>query len=253
MRYEARGTRYKAREIVILAQLESRTKLQDIEGLVADYLQRHPDFFLRYPDLLLDLEIPHVPGPNVASLVERQVSQLRRKIQRLQHELDEREVRTARERVLMEGLQRTLTRLLVMPDPVRGYQLLAKFLKSDFAADELRVFVFRDDAELQAVTGLKFMARNAKLKYLFIELLNRNKPLCGSLQEEHVRLLFQAAAGHVSSTILIPLRLSDAEVLVAIGSQERNCYGRGFELELLQFLFAMFGTWLEKVLNRPTA
>jgi uncharacterized protein YigA (DUF484 family) len=97
------------------------------------------------------------------------------------------------------------------------------------------------------------MARNAKLKYLFIELLNRGKPLCDSLQDEQVRLLFQAAAGHISSTILIPLRLADAEVLLAIGSQQRNRYSRGFELELLQFLCAMFGTWLERHFTRLTA
>lgn len=233
--------------------MNPRTKPQNVEGLVADHLQRHPDFFLRYPELLLSLEIPHEPGPNVASLVERQVALLRKKMQRLQHDLEQREVRASQERVLMEGLQRSLSKLLVISDPVRGYQLLAKFLKSDFAADELRVFVFRDGAGMETVPGLKFMARNAKLKYLFIELLNRNKPLCGSLQEEHVRLLFQAAAGHISSTILLPLRLADAEVLVAVGSQEQNRYGRGFELELLQFLFAVFGTWLEQVLSRPTA
>ncbi len=48
------------------------------ERRVAEYLQRHPDFFTRHTGLLTDLIIPHGEG-SVVSLVERQVRLLREK------------------------------------------------------------------------------------------------------------------------------------------------------------------------------
>lgn len=97
------------------------------------------------------------------------------------------------------------------------------------------------------------MPRSAKLRYMFIELINRNKPLCGSLQDEHIRMLFQAAAGHVNSTLIVPMRHPKWEGLIAMGSHERGRYGRGFELDMLQHLFAVVGARMDEVLSRPTA
>jgi len=41
---------------------------------VAAYLTKHNDFFVTYPELLNDLEVPHQSGAAV-SLIERQVGQ----------------------------------------------------------------------------------------------------------------------------------------------------------------------------------
>ena len=46
------------------------------DELVADYLRRHPEFFLTQDELLADLRIPHSRGSSV-SLVERQLAVLR--------------------------------------------------------------------------------------------------------------------------------------------------------------------------------
>jgi uncharacterized protein YigA (DUF484 family) len=105
--------------------MKLRAKPADLEALVADYLQRHPDFFLRNADLLLELEIPHQTGPGVASLIERQVAMLRRKIQRLQQSLDQHEAREARNRGQLDSLRRALARLLELDEPAAAVQLLA--------------------------------------------------------------------------------------------------------------------------------
>ena len=46
---------------------------------VAVFLRQHPDFFLRYADLLSDLELPHSRAGDTISLIERQVDGLRQK------------------------------------------------------------------------------------------------------------------------------------------------------------------------------
>ena len=49
------------------------------EGVIADYLKSHPDFFERHPLILLSLKLPHRTGGSAISLVERQVSMLRQR------------------------------------------------------------------------------------------------------------------------------------------------------------------------------
>jgi hypothetical protein len=115
---------------------------------------------------------------------------------------------------------------------------------------EFRLFVFSDQPDPDVGPGVKFLPRTAKLKHMFIELINRNKPLCGSLQDEHIRVLFQAAAGHVNSTVIVPLKYARWEGLAALGSQERGRYGRGFELDMIRFLFSIVGARLDRILAR---
>lgn len=56
------------------------------EQQLCDYLQQHPDFFNRHPELLEKLRIPH-PSGEAVSLVERQLDRLRQQNQQLQHQL----------------------------------------------------------------------------------------------------------------------------------------------------------------------
>jgi len=219
--------------------MDSQRKRDSSTALVVDYLKAHPDFFREHPDLLRALEIPHVTGEGVASLIERQVSMLRSHCTELEQELSQKRTRAGMQREMLQNVHALTLKLLRCDDVGSAYAAILGCLRRDYAVNELRMFVFSDAAEPAHLGGIKFMPRTAKLKYMFIELINRNKPLCGSLQDEHIRMLFQGAAGHISSTLIIPLRHATWEGLVAIGSQERGRYGRGFELDMLQHLFAV--------------
>ncbi|MEY3095074.1 MAG: DUF484 family protein [Burkholderiaceae bacterium] len=54
------------------------------DAAVAAFLQAHPDFFDRYPDLLGDLAIPHGQSNGSVSLIERQTIVLRERIKALE-------------------------------------------------------------------------------------------------------------------------------------------------------------------------
>ena len=233
--------------------MDSPKRAENTAGLVVEYLKTHPEFFRDYPFLLRELSIPHEVGEGVTSLIERQVGMLRTHCTQLQQELDLRKTRAGLQRVMLQNLQAATVRILRCNTPAEVYSGTLKSIKRDFDVDEFRIFIFSDEVEAQVVEGLKILARSTKLKYLFIELLNRNKPLCGSLQDEHIRMLFQAAAGHVNSTLIIPLRHAKWEGLVALGSHERGRYSRGLEVEMLQHLFGVLGLRLEQILSPPTA
>ena len=56
---------------------------------IAEYLQRHADFFDRHSSLLMDLKVAHKPGGAAISLVERQITVLRQRSQDLERQLKE--------------------------------------------------------------------------------------------------------------------------------------------------------------------
>lgn len=233
--------------------MDSPKRLEHSAGLVAEYLRSHPDFFRDHPGLLRELAIPHEVAPGVASLIERQVTMLRGQCAQLQQELDLRRTRAGVQRTLLQGVLAAALKVQRSRGIEGAHGAVARCLRQDYAADELRVFVFREGASAGSVDAVRFLPRTAKLKYLFIELLNRNKPLCGSLQDEHIRLLFQAADDHVASTLVVPLRHADWEGLVAVGSREHGRYGRGFELDLVAHLLTVFGMRIDDFMRAGTA
>ncbi len=232
--------------------MDSPKRLEYSEDLVVEHLKTHPDFFCDHPALLRDLYIPHEVGAGVASLIERQVLQLRGHCAQLQQNIDLRRTRAGLQHALMQSVQCATLKVLRAKDMDAAYATVARCLRQDYAADEFRVFVFRDETQAASGDGIRFLPRSAKLKYLFIELLNRNKPLCGSLQDEHIRLLFQAADDHVNSTLVVPLRHPEWEGLIAVGSREHGRYGRGFELDMIQHLLAVFGLRLDEFMRAAT-
>jgi len=233
--------------------MDSPKRLDNTAGLVIDYLKSHPDFLRDHPSILREITVPHLVGAGVTSLIERQVQMLRTHCSRLQQELELRRTRAGIQRTTLQNVHAATLKVLRCRDFDSIYDTVIKHLQRDYGVDELRVFVFSDAVEVRVMEGMKLMPRSAKLRYMFIELINRNKPLCGSLQDEHIRMLFQAAAGHVNSTLIVPMRHPKWEGLIAMGSHERGRYGRGFELDMLQHLFAVVGARMDEVLSRPTA
>ena len=70
---------------------------------------------------------------------------------------------------------------------------------------------------------------------MFTEILNRNKPLCSSLQTEQLQMLFSKDAEKIRSNLLLPIKQSNLDGLLVLGSHERNKYSIGEDLDLLVF------------------
>ena len=87
------------------------------EAGIADYLEKHPEFFERNLAVLARLRLPHLRGGTTVSLVERQVEVLRERQASSEERLQE-FIRVARANdVLAEKIQRFSRRLLRVSRP----------------------------------------------------------------------------------------------------------------------------------------
>lgn len=219
------------------------------EVTVTNFLRSHPNFFNEHPDLLLQLSIPHQTGKGVVSLIERQALIMRRRIEDLEKKLEASKQEELIQRHLVENVRRTSLELLNSSSPKVLYQRLSRALSSNYHADRIRLYIFTQLSAPKNYSGLRFKKANAKIKYLFSGVFNHHRPLCGSLQDEHIKALFDVDAELIHATVLIPLKQEGWEGLLALGSCQWNCYSHGASMELLVMISDMasrvISEWLE--------
>ena len=226
------GSRYRCKYIVI-----SLVKnLSGTTGAIVEYLRNHPDFFVLHPELIPDLIIPHTTEGNVTSLIEYQASRLRQQFSELQSIVDEKESGSAGNRKFASGIHALSLELLACTSPDALYSYLQKGLKTHYSENRVLLLLFSKPDAPENHRGMRFMDSNSKLRFMFTEIFHRNKPLCGSLQEEHLVELFECDIDSIKSTVLLPMDHTHWQGLLVLGSHEQNRYSHGFELDLLVFL-----------------
>ena len=203
---------------------------------IVEYLRNHPDFFVLHPELIPDLIIPHNTEENVASLIEYQVSRLRHQLSDLQYTVNEIESVSTGDRKFASSIHALSLNLFSCTSPDQLYHCLQKGLKIYYSADRVLLLLFFKSDKPEISSGMRFMDSNSKSRFMFTEIFHRNKPLCGSLQEEHLVELFERDFDSIKSTVLLPMDHPHWQGLLVLGSREKNRYGHGFELDLLVFL-----------------
>ena len=203
---------------------------------IVEYLRNHPDFFVLHPELIPGLIIPHTTEENVASLLEYQVSRLRQQSSDLQRVIREMESVSSDDRNFTSDIHALSLGLLASTSPEEFYNYLTKGLKTYYSADRVLLLLFSKPGVPENCSGIHFMESNSKLRFMFTEIFHRNKPLCGSLQEEHLLELFDSDIDLIKSTVLLPMDHANWQGLLVLGSHEQGQYGHGFELDLLVYL-----------------
>lgn len=160
------------------------------DASVAEYLRKHPDFFLRHDYLLTGLELPH-DAKGAVSLIERQVAVLREQRQDLKRKLQHL-TQTARDNEhLLDRIEQLILGLLETRGSDALLGRLREGLREDFHADavELKLFAGSGDKE-QAP---------------FDKVISRGEPVCGHIAPAQAQLLFGKAADELASGAVIPL------------------------------------------------
>lgn len=208
--------------------------------VVIDYLGRNPNFFLDNPTLLSKLNLPHITGRNISSLIEYQVDHLRKNEQLLKTQLEtftnnqEQNDRLAQEtyKLALELMDATNIEML--------YDKLFLFLKTEYQCSHLMVFLFVEKRPYNDYRNLRFKPIHSKLRYLFSGLYNVNKPLCDSLPSEYIDALFGVDSTKIKSTVTLPINNEEPLGLFILGSQEYNAYRHGFSINILNHLKNVF-------------
>ncbi|MGB5063828.1 MAG: DUF484 family protein, partial [Candidatus Competibacter sp.] len=166
----------------------------EIERIVVNWLREHPEFFIRHPDLVESLRVPHPCEPAV-SLLEYQNRLLRERGQRLHDKLLEL-VAIARDNDRLAGrVQRLALDLLDAPDELDGLlHRIKAVLRDEFNADCAALCL---EAALTTGSGAAEFLRPDALA-LFEGLLQVGKPRCGRLRPEQAAALFGDCAPQVA-------------------------------------------------------
>lgn len=212
-------------------------KKQDIKAEeIIDFLHKHPDFFIQYPEFITKLHITQQFPGNVSSLLEYQANKLRKEIQGLNSSIGLLKKGEIKNRELIKNMNNLVLSTINEKEISNIFEILEKTLGNFYSADIVLLYIFCKSTKNKSGPGLRFLDYNSRIRFMFTEIFHRNKPLCNSLQEEHLNALFGTKGTMINSTILAPLHRKDWCGLLAIGSKEYNCYSHGFELELVDYL-----------------
>ena len=212
----------------------------DTLPVVIDYLESNPNFFLDNPSLLSKLNLPHITGRNISSLIEYQVDHLRKSEQSLKTQMETLIKNKERCDNLAEVANKLALTLMDETSIEALYEKLFQFCKHEYQCSHLLIFFFVEKRPRQDYRHLRFKPIHSKLRYLFSGLYNVNKPLCDSLPSEYIDALFDDESQKIKSTVSLPINNEEPLGLFILGSQEYNAYRQGFSINLLNHLKNVF-------------
>jgi len=200
---------------------------------VTQYLQQHPDFFERHPQLLTRLRLQHPRNGTTISLIERQVDVLREKHAELEQKLVD-FVRVARANDLLSAKIHGFTRrLLRASNRAEVLALVESSLRDDFDAFHAVLVLPGAGTEELLSRFLKPVAHDDPQWQSFGALLTSGKPRCGQVRDSQREFLFGGDASGVGSVALVPLMDLVPPALLALGSPDRDRFHPGMSTDFL--------------------
>lgn len=220
--------------------------VQITEPQVARYLQQHPEFFIEREDLLTKLFIPHVlPDSNptkTVSLVEKQVSVLRKQNRDLRQRLNKLLEIAKDNDKLFEKTKRLILALLDSKDWQQLNRVLDDNLRKDFTSDVVRLYLF--DISLSNTYTVIKSAIGAEARTQLAALL-KGKTLCGILKPQETEFLFTDMSNKIGSAAVVPLVSNCMQGVLAIGSFDAKYFNASMGTLLLTYV----GEILTRTLN----
>lgn len=211
---------------------DENTSLKEV---VAAYLRNHPEFLDEYPDILELLQLNHRSGV-AASLIERQVEQLRNKNQDLSRQLNRLIHVAAENEQLMTRLHRLTLHLMALNSRKEFFTQLGNSLLNDFKADILQICLFDKRLADEAGDDVRHIQPDDPEVEQFRTHLDRNHAVCGRLSEKKLEFLFGSKARWVQSTALVPLGEHSMHGIMAIGSSDTTRFYPGMGTLFLDLL-----------------
>jgi uncharacterized protein YigA (DUF484 family) len=220
---------------------DDKTSLQEV---VANYLRENPGFLLEYPDVLESLELSHQAG-GAASLIERQVQQLRTSNEEQSRQLNRLVQIAADNERLLARLHRLTLELMTIRSRRDFFTHLGNSLLNDFNADILQICLFDTEKAVEAGEDVMGIAASDPLLEPFRAHLDKSRAVCGRLAESKLEFLFGSKARWVQSTALVPIGDGGSAGMMAIGSSDPARFYPGMGTIFLDLLADVIATRLE--------
>ncbi|MDX1367260.1 DUF484 family protein [Pseudomonas sp.] len=230
-------------------QQDSPKPLELDAATVADYLRRHPEFFVEHDELLPELRIPHQRGDTI-SLVERQVKLLRERNIEMRHRLSQlMDVARDNDR-LFDKTRRLVLDLLDASGLEEVVSTVEDSLRHKFQVPFVSLILFSDTP-----LAVGRSVSSAEAHQAIGGLLAGGKTICGVLREHELNFLFgESEARQIGSAAVVALSYQGLHGVLAIGSVDPQHYKSslgtlflGYIAEVLARVLPRFATPLRSV------
>ncbi|ABN63462.1 MULTISPECIES: DUF484 family protein [Shewanella] len=195
------------------------------ELIIREYLLDNPDFFNRYPELLLAMRLPHMERGAI-SLVERRQEMLRQRVSQLEEEITSLLTMAARNEKIYQFNTELSFQLLNCADLVSLKEVLADSLKLQFNFSHVRLISVLD----------------TDMKAIWDQRLHKGHYF-GRLTQQEAKRLFGSEVGSVALTKLS----EDNPVIFAIASQDATHFHPDMDNMLLEQLRRLLAHMLAKL------
>jgi hypothetical protein len=230
-------------------QQDSPKPLDLDAAAVADYLRRHPEFFIDHDELIPELRIPHQRGDTI-SLVERQVKLLRERNIEMRHRLSQlMDVARDNDR-LFDKTRRLVLDLLDATGLEEVVSTVEDSLRHQFQVPFASLILFSDTP-----LAVGRSVSSAEAHQAIGGLLAGGKTICGVLREHELNFLFgESEAKQIGSAAVVSLSYQGLHGVLAIGSVDPQHYKSslgtlflGYIAEVLARVLPRFATPLRSV------
>ncbi len=204
------------------------SKDPDFEKRVADYLLRYPDFFARNADVLAAIQAPHLAGDGTVSLIERQIRLLRKQLESERGRLAHLIARAHEYEALSARLHGLVLQLISVQDPAHLCTLLREAMLREFHAEAVALKLF----PLVVADGVG----TDPLTLAFQEFIDKERTLCGPLDEAKAVMLFGEMGATVKAAALVPVHAEGESGVLAIGSADPERFHPDMGTEFLDRL-----------------
>jgi len=233
-----------------LKKKENHTSERSTENLVVDYLKNNLNFFVKNPEILAELKIPHEHGGAI-SLVEKQLTVLREQNQETNKKIHELiEIATQNEELARRMHQLALT-LIDADDPKDIFSTMYDNLKKNFHADRVIVRLFANPAFMDSPATDEFVGKESIEESLFKRIIEKREPLSGKMKHQQQVFLFGDDGDDIASSVMIPLHGVGWGGILAIGSFDAERFQPGMGIELLanlgEILSFIIKPWIEEL------
>ena len=214
------------------------------EEQLIEYLKSTPEFFLKNPEILQYLEIPHESG-TATSLVERQVAILRERNIDLRKRLKSL-LKTASTNDQTFQKMRSLTFSAMDVDNFQRFDLLIdQELIKGFGANHVVAFLKKWEPTL---TSTHFLSFSCYKETPFSDLIELSDSTCATYRPEEYGTLFQTTEPQgPGSAALIPLFAEDDKGILIIGSNNPERFSQNMETLFLDYLGEIFSKVLRRI------
>jgi len=207
----------------------------EMEQQVMQYLRSHPDFFIRFPSMLTEVNIPHSKKGTV-SLVEIQSELLRNKVKSLSTKLKQLIEIAHENQEIYEVFAALNLQLLQATSLEEVRSTLASVLKSQLGLSCVKIHLFSGEQAIPEIQQRLFKDKRFKNTDYFF----------GRLSENEKQLMFADAVAESSALVLLGNQKQFG--ILAIGSAEPTHFTPEMDTLLLNQLRSFLNTVLPDLL-----